>query len=327
MTPFRIALRDWDWLTPLLLGELGTEPLDELGLELQVERVPALPDLWSEPGLDAAEISLSRYCLAVADGRSEVVAVPHVLMQGFRHRCVIVAAGSEATSAADLRGGRIGLTGWPDSGNTWTRAALADDGLGLDDARWFTGRLTADHPEQDRLGGHGVPGHIEALTGTPLVERLSRGELDAVLTPFMPPGFHSPDAPWRPLYPDVRAAEAGWVRRHGFVPGHHLLGFRTGVAPEVAAAVSEVLLRSREAWRTKRAKYAETSAWLAVDLVDEARLLPPGWDTPGLAEQGPMVAEFTAQQRHQRLHPSPPQLTDLFPLDLAAPLAAGRTYR
>lgn len=324
--PLRVAVRDWDWLTPLLLGEVDLGELDRLDVELEVARVQTLPDLCTSEEYAGAEMSLSRYVSHVAAGGQDVLALPHCLMQSFRHRCIVVRRSSAIHCVRELRGGTIGLTGWQDSGNTWTRAVLAESGVGIGDARWVVGRLTERHPIEDRLGGHGAPGRIEAdPQERPLTELLTTGELDAVLTPFMPTGFFAVDSPWRLLLDDVAGAEASYADRHGFVPGIHVLAFKQTVIrdrPEVARAVSAAFADSRRIWTEKRRRYAETSMWLISDLLRESRALPTGWDLPGLEHQGPMFTAFAAQMVAQGLLEQAPAVDRLFPLDLAAEVLA-----
>lgn len=317
----RLAVRDWDHVTPLALGEVDLTPLHNRGLDLEVHRVSTLPDLAEPtgPSFDAAEVSLSRYCMSVGAGDHRVVARPHFLMQTFRHRCVIVRSDSPHTTIEELRGSTIGLTGWQDSGNTWTRALIADHGVGIEDARWVAGRLTDTHPDTDRLQGYGRPGLIDqAPVGSTLTGLLADRTLDAVMTPFMPTDFFDHPSPWRTLLPDVPAAEIAYAHRKGFVPGIHLLGFTAELImaePELTMIISDLLAESRRVWLERRRKYADTSAWLLMDLRREAHALPAGWDDRGLDRQGPMITEFLEEQRRQGLTDSTPSLADLFPLD------------
>lgn len=313
LTTHTIALRNWDWLVPWFRGEVDRTPLRKLGVELTVTAGEAVTDLWQTPGLSGAETSFSRYVRARAAGADAVWATPHFVMQGFRHRCVITRRDAGFSSARDLRGATIGLTGWADSGNTWTRAALADDGLAIADAQWRVGRLTGQHPVTDRLEGFGVPGRIAATDDTPMVDLLASGDLDAVLTPFMPPGFYSPDSRFRPLYADVPAAEIGWMRQTGCVPGHHVLAFSRATGPEVAAAISEALSESARLWRAQREKLAETSLWLAADFWRESQAVPAALLSRGLRHRAPMVRRFVAELCRQRIIDREPALHDLFP--------------
>ena len=170
--PIKIATRDWDYLTPLIFGDV---PSDRI--ELQVDRVGTLiPDLASSETYDAAEVSFSRYTSAMAEGAETIVGIPCFIMRGFRHRCIITTEASPMTRLSDLAGKRIGVTGWRDSGNTWTRAALRREGVGIEDAFWFAGRLTANHPIVDRLDGFGQPGRIEAAPGErPMTGTVGKG--------------------------------------------------------------------------------------------------------------------------------------------------------
>ncbi|WP_395672890.1 hypothetical protein [Inquilinus sp.] len=309
----RLALRDWDWVTPLALGDVRPD-----GFALAIDRVGTLPeDLATDPLYDAGEMSLSRYALGRARGEAGIVGVPHFLMRGFRHRCVITARDSGLTTLAQLAGKRIGLTGWPDSGNTWTRALLRREGIGVDDARWFLGRLTEAHPVTDRLGGFGRPGQIEAAPGErPMLELLLAGGLDAVFTPFMPPGFFEAESPFRALLPDYRGTEIAYGRAVGYVPGIHVLGIKPAVVrdhPWLPQALGEVLDESARVWAGKRVKYADTTPWILDELRRCALDLPPGWDRNGFAANERMIDDFLAEQQAQGLTPVRQSPRDLFP--------------
>ncbi|WP_460769441.1 hypothetical protein [Mariniluteicoccus flavus] len=260
---------------------------------------------------------MSQHWRARTDGDVRMVALPHILMRGFRHRCVIVRHDSPATSARDLRGTRVGLTGWPDSGNTWTRAALAADGLAIDDAQWVVGRLTNDHPVQDRLQGFGVPGRVFADPDErSLVDLLDHGDISAVLTPFMPPGFFETGSPWRPLYRDVVGAESAWFATEGFVPGMHLLGFHSDrIDATTAALISDALSDSQAMWDYKRQRYADTSPWLFAALLEATRL-GASWNHQGLPSNAAMFTEFGRQLELQGIVAQAPTLSELFPLSL-----------
>src|SRR5262245_2765992 len=185
-------------MTPLVLGDVSSERI-----EVQVDRVATLPENFAKDRrYDASEISFSRYTTGQARGDVSIFGVPNFLMRGFRHRCIITVRSSPLTRLEELKGKRIGVTGWQDSGNTWTRAAVAQAGVGIDDVHWYAGRLTEAHPIVDRLGPYARPGRIEAVPGErPMLELLQSGELDAVFTPFMPPGFFGRDSAFRHLQP------------------------------------------------------------------------------------------------------------------------------
>lgn len=296
----RLAVRDWDYLTPLALGDVASTRID-----LDVERVPTLPDLASDPRYDASEVSFSRYTTGRARGDSTIFGVPNFLMRGFRHRCVITRRDSPLERFEDLAGKRIGLTGWQDSGNTWTRAALAHAGVGIDDVFWYVGRLTADHPVVDRLGGYGRPGRIEAIADErPMMDLLDSGELDAIFTPFMPPHFFDAASPYRHVLADFRTRELSYFEELGYVPGIHILGIKADVVhahPWLARELSDMIDESQRIWTEKRRRYADTTPWIIDDLGRTAKELPSDWNASGLEANRKMIADFLSEVRRQGL--------------------------
>ncbi|MBU9477044.1 nitrate ABC transporter substrate-binding protein [Burkholderia multivorans] len=297
----RLAARDWDYLVPLALGDLQSPDFD-----LQIDRVGTLPSsIVDDSRYDASEMSFSAYSLARAAGDESIVGVPHFLMRAFRHRCIITASESPLKSIEQLAGKRIGLTGWRDSGSTWTRAILRKAGIDIGDARWFVGRLTEQHAIADRMNGFGRPGCIEPVPDErPMVELLMSGELDAICTPFMPPGFFDPSSGMRQLLADCRAAEVAYFRDVGFVPGIHILGIKPTVVreyPWLPEALSELLDASARMWLQKREKYADTTPWIIDELRQTSVDLPATWNSNGLAANRTMIAAFAGELRAQQL--------------------------
>ncbi|WP_034946617.1 substrate-binding domain-containing protein [Erwinia oleae] len=314
MVTIRLAVRDWDYFTPLALGDIKPQ-----GFHLEVDRVGTLVgDLATSTQYDAAEVSFSRYAQARAKGDDSLLALPHFLMRGFRQRCIITTQDSPVTSLDGLKGKKIGVTGWQDSGNTWTRALLYEAGVRIEDAYWFAGRLTAEHPIVDRLSGFGQPGRIEAAPGEhPLIDLLRAGELDAVFTPFMPAGFFLKDSGLRQLQPDFRQAELDYFNRVGYIPGHHLLAFRSDIAnthPGLPQALSALIEQSAALWLEKREKYADTTPWLFDDLRRTAQDLPANWNQNGFTANKKMIADFGKALYDQGLTAQCLTPDDLFPM-------------
>ena len=286
----RFAVRDWDYLTPLVLGDVASDRV-----ELLIDRVETLTDA-AGGDYDAAETSFSRYASAMAAGEDRFTGVPNFIMRGFRHRCIIVRQDSPMRVLVELRGARIGVTGWRDSGSTWTRAALRREGVGTEDALWFAGRLTAAHPITDRLGGFGRPGLIETMPDEePMIDALARRALDAVFTPFMPAGYFGQGSPFRQLLPDFVAAERAYFDDVGYIPGMHLITVKADLAaahPWLGAEISRMVDESRRIWTAKRRKYADTTPWMLDELLRCARDLPDDVEASGLAANRSMIADF-----------------------------------
>ncbi|TGQ46927.1 nitrate ABC transporter substrate-binding protein [Mesorhizobium sp. M00.F.Ca.ET.216.01.1.1] len=311
----RIATRDWDYLTPLILGDVSSPRV-----AVEVERVATLiPDLATDSNCDAAEVSFSRYVSTMAAGADSIVGVPCFIMRGFRHRCIITAEASPLERLSDLAGKRIGLTGWRDSGNTWTRAALRRAGVGVEDAYWFAGRLTSEHPISDRLDGFGRRGRIEVAPGErPMMELLAEGQLDAVFTPFMPGGFFGPASGFRQLLRDFRAAERAYFEDVGYVPGMHLVAVKASVVehhPWLPQELARLIDESQRVWTAKRRKYAETSPWIIEELLHAGRDLPPTWNDSGLAANRRMIDDFVVELHIQGIVAERMSAEALFPFE------------
>ena len=304
MTAFeqvRLAVRDWDHLVPVFTGHVRSQ-----GAPLDVQARAVTPDVLDEPGLAGGETSFSRYVRGLAAGDDRLIGLPVFVMRGFRHRCVLVRKASDFGSPADLNSldkARIGLTGWPDSGSTWTRAALRAGGLDLDRVEWSVGPLTTAEPGKDRVGGGPRPDNVRVMAaGESLTDSLASGALDAVLTPFMPPGFFRPESPFRHLYPDFRAAELAYFAETGWVPGIHLITLkRTAVArqAELPAAVLATFTRSKAVWLARRRMLADTTPWMLAELENSASVFGADWMPYGVAPNAAMTAAFCAELHAQ----------------------------
>ena len=308
-----LALRDWDYMTPLVLGDVSSPRL-----QVEVDRVGTLvSNIATDEHHDAAEMSFSRYAQMRHDGDDTVIGIPNFIMRGFRHRCIITTKESSVRHLSDLAGKKIGLTGWRDSGNTWTRAAVRREGVGVEDAMWYAGRLTAAHPITDRLDGFGRQGRIEAAPGErPMVELLRDGGLDAIFTPFMPEGFFDKASPFRQVLADYRASETAYLYDVGYVPGMHLIGIKSQIVadnPWVMEELSEMIDESQRIWLAKREKYADTTPWMIDELSRCAADLPSGWSKSGLAANERMISDFAEELYAQKIMPRRLSPADLFP--------------
>lgn len=308
----RLAVRDWDYLTPLALGDV-TSPR----LELAVNRVGTLPDrIGADTPFDAGETSFSRHMSNIAAGSTSAVGIPNFLMRGFRHQCIVTRKDSPIVKIADLAGKRIGVTGWRDSGNTWTRAILRREGIMTEDAFWYAGRLTAAHPIQDRLDGFGQPGRIEPVPAEePMMNLLAEGWLDAVFTPFMPEHFFGPASAFRQLLPNLRAAQLSYFNAVGYVPGIHLLTLDAELSAAhswLATELSGLIDESRRVWTQKRRRYADTTPFMMEEMLATANALPQGWDESGLEANRLMITDFIAEMHAQAILPRLLSIDEIF---------------
>lgn len=276
----KLAMRDWDHLTPLLLGDVKPDRL-----ELEIERVDSLPDWSMANDYHAGEVSLSEYIRGQATTGFPLRCMPHFVMRGFRHRCMLTRAGSEITRIEELAGKRIGVTGWPDTGNTWTRALLRRAGVGIDDVQWLVERLTAEYPDQRSLVG-----------------LLKDDSIDAVFTPFLPPEFFDDKSGLRFLLSDFQQEESRYFKEVGYVPGIHLLGIRPQLCddhPWIMDELSAAFDESARVWTNKRTKYGDTTPWLIDDIARMRDQLPLDWNVNGFEANEKMINDFATELYEQ----------------------------
>lgn len=310
-----VGARHWDHVVPLALGDVPDAST------IRLSRFDSTPDLWDDDvRLDASETSFSRYVRARARGDDRVTALPVFLMRGFRHRCIIVTEGSSAHTAKDLTDARIGLTGWADSGNVWTRAILREAGVDLSRVEWSVGRLTASHPVADRIGLAAPPPNVHPLRDDePLIDALQRGVLDAVMTPFMPPGLDDNESALRPLFVDPRAEERRFLESHGFVPGIHLLGVRTSVLADdrgAARRLFDAFDRAKHISAARRHKLLDVTPWQNVAFAWTTRAFGGDWMPYGLLSDMPMITAFQDELVAQGLLTTRVPIDELFPIPL-----------
>ena len=198
-----------------------------------------------DPECDAAEMSFSRYNLRVDQGKAEgIVAVPFFIMRGFRTRNIVTTDESPLESLSDLAGKRIGLSGWQDSGNTWTRALLRRIGVDCDAIHWTLSRCTekdAVEPTRGKAFWNGK-NIVHEENETPLVKLLHEGKIDAMFQAFMPQGYCSGDLGLRPVVRDFKADEIAYYNAVGYVPGIHILAFKESYVRANPWAIRELCL-------------------------------------------------------------------------------------
>jgi len=149
-----------------------------------------------------------------------------------------------------------------------------------------------------------------------MVEMLARGALDAIMTPFAPPGFYDLDSPFRTLYRDNQSAERGYFASTGYIPGIHVLAVKTAVLdadPAAAQRLVDVFAAAQTLSYQRRAKMLDVTPWQN-DAFESATAAfgedfsPIGWNA-----NATMIADFQTELVEQGLMNETLRATDLFP--------------
>lgn len=308
----KLVVKDYDHVTPLACGDVTAEGID-LTLDLQ----SSMSKFYTDLSFQAGEMSLSQYIIRTTQGERGFVGLPLFPTRAFRHRCFLVLRNSALKELTDLEGKRVGTNGWPDTGNTWSRAALREAGVDIKQIHWSLGPV--DDPTYDSLGNRPkltLPANVQLTQpGQTLKAMLLAGELDALMVPYPPQGFYEPDSPIVRLIPDYRRAEQAYARRVGFYPAHHIIALRRELfekEPWVAVSLYRAFEQSRLQWQQSRLHHAETSPWLLADLEEAMRMFGYDWQPDGVEPNRAMLKTLCREEFEQGLIDKPRDASTVF---------------
>ena len=320
MEKLRLTLGCWDYdrTRPLFDGRVQAEGI-ELRFEVARPHV-TFSRMQDTRELDVSEMSLATYVSMVGKGGCPFVAIPVALSKIFRHSCIYVRPDAGIARPEDLKGKRVGAIRYGSTGTVFMRGMLQDEyGLRAEDVRWFLGRLnTATDPiNTDR----GLPPGVAAEPLRPdqtLEGMLQAGELDALMSLYIPEAFEA-GAPWiARLFPNFKQAEQESYRRARIFPIMHTVVIRREVYdanPWVAASLYRALCEARDIavdglYDTDALRLA--LPWL-IDHVEEARrVLGADFWSYGLEANRPTWAAIGRYVAEQGLSPRVVSADELF---------------
>ena len=297
------------------LGPLFRREIPVPGMQIIGDHSLPLTAAFTGDPLPAAELSLSRYLLGLAAGDERYVGVPVYLIRGFRHRAFYCAREATYTGLADLRGQRVGVAGWFDTGNTWCRAMLVDAGVGLEEVDWYS---TVPRGPRDLLDPP-TRSSLPRSTGTPL---WSRSSLRVGSTLSCPASRRASSSP-----PMGRCV--GWSATTR--PPSATIS--TGLASTPASTFSrsaarstpnthnarrrcfDAVVASRDAWFAKNRNFTDLAPWAQVSVEEVAVVFPKDWQHHGIAtrENRAMLAAFSTAQHDQGFRTQPLTAESMFP--------------
>jgi 4,5-dihydroxyphthalate decarboxylase len=312
-TKITLVMKDYDYIAPLACGDITVQ-----GLELNLDRQTSMIVGRDDPDVSAVELSFSAYLIRLSQGNRGFMGIPFFAYRAFRHRCFYVLKDSGLDQLQNLKGKRVGTNAWPDSGNTWTRAALREQGVAIGDVQWWVGPI--DDPSYDSHGHRPeitLPPNVTSSipVGSTLLQMLLEGELDALMCPWPPKGFYQPESRIKRLIPDYRQAEQAYYGRTGIYPGQHIIGLRRAVFesnPMIAKDLYQALDESMRTWMERRRMLAETSPWLLADIEEAVDLIGYDWQPNGVGPNLHMIKTMCDEEYAQGLISTPLDATQVF---------------
>jgi 4,5-dihydroxyphthalate decarboxylase len=224
-----LACWDYDRTRPLMDGRVKPEGID---LDIQVLRPrQSFQRMLDRQEFDVSELSLASYTTLLARGKCPFVAVPVALSKIFRHSCIYVRADAGIKTPADLRGKRVGTSQWSSTGLCFMRGMLQHDyGVRSEDVHWFMGGLNSF--VEPPLIPLNLPGEIKLdflTSGQTLEAMFAAGELDALMSLYIPKLFLDGSPQIARLFPNFKEIERDYYQRTKILPIMHTVVVREDI--------------------------------------------------------------------------------------------------
>jgi 4,5-dihydroxyphthalate decarboxylase len=234
MADLKLTLACWDYDRTRALIDGRVKPR---GIELDIRILrprQAFQRMLDKQEFQVSELSLASYVALKGRGACPFVAVPVALSKIFRHSCIYVRTGAGIRTPADLTGKRVGTSQWSSTGLVFMRGMLQHDyGVRAQDMHWFMGGLNGF--VEPPLIPLNLPSDIKLdfLSGGATLEGMfAAGELDALLSLYIPKRFLEGSPSIARLFPNYKEVEQDYYRRTGIFPIMHTVVLREDVHRE-----------------------------------------------------------------------------------------------
>lgn len=269
---------------------------------------------------DAAEMSMSSYCVTLSRPDPAFVAIPVFPSRLFRHSCIFVSAKSGIERPEDLVGKRIGVPEYQMTAPVWIRGILADE-YGVDPASvtYCTGgeeqpgrdeKLKLDLPEKFRLEPIGAEQTLSRM--------LADGQIDALHTARTPSTFYSAPDKVRRLFADFVPVEQDYYRRTGIFPIMHVVAIRREIYEANRWIARSLQKAFEEAQRKVYEELLVTASlktmlpWQIAAVEHAVALLGKDWWPYGFAANRTVIDTFLRYHHEQGLSPRRLEPEELF---------------
>lgn len=312
-----LACNDYDRTRPLIDGRVKPE-----GIELSVfvlKPRQLFPRMLDHQEFDVAELSLGSHAALIARGDSPFVAIPVPVSRVFRHSCIYVRNGAGIHTPQDLKGKRVGTTQYGATAVVMMKGILHDDyGVAPRDMQWIVGGLTK--PVEKPLIPLNLTKDIslEFAAGKSLEDMFAAGELDALISIYIPRLFLSGWPGITRLFPDFKTREQDYFHRTGIFPIMHIVALRKPLFeahPWIAASLYRAFVEARD--MAIQALYdtdalVSTLPWLIDHVEESRRVLGHDYWPYGLEPNRPTLQALCRYVHDQGLAPRVVSPEELF---------------
>lgn len=280
MGKMRLTLACWDYdrTRALQEGRVEVEGVDLTYLPLRVEETFWRMLRYQE--FDACELSVGSYLIAREKGHPQFVAIPVFPSRAFRHSCIFINTGSGIQEPQDLVGKRVGVPEYQMTMAIWVRGILQHNyGVPPEKIKWFTGGQ--EKPGRMDKVKHDLPPSIDIRpigSEQTLSSMLENGEIDALMSTYLPSPFVRRSPKVRRLIPNFREVEREYYRRTGIFPVMHTVVLREDVYrryPWVAQSLYKAFSEAKRHCQESMYDFSALKymlAWSIADMEEEREI-------------------------------------------------------
>jgi 4,5-dihydroxyphthalate decarboxylase len=320
MPDLKLTLACWNYdrTRALIDGRVKPEGID-LDIKLLRPR-QTFQRMLDDREFEVSELSLASYAALKGRGECPFVAIPVALSKIFRHSCIYVRTDAGIKTPADLKGKRVGTSQYSSTALVFMRGMLQHDhGVAPSDMHWFMGGLSTfteqpliplDLPDDVRLDFLPPGQTLEAM--------FEAGELDALLSIYIPSLFLKGSPRIARLFPSFKQVEQDYYRRTGIFPIMHTVVLREDVYKAHPWAAKSIYQAFRAAKDLAIEGLYDTDAlqlalpWL-LDYVEESwRVFGKDFWSYGLEPNRPTLAAIGRYVHEQGLSPRVVSPDELF---------------
>ena len=273
---------------------------------------------------DISEMSISSWMIINSKGDKTWTGLPVFTTRRFFHTEILVRKDSGIESPADLKGKRVGVPEYQQTGALWSRGVLQNEfGVAPWDMEFWMER-TPDISHGAATGFTPPPG--VTINQIPKEKNIGSmmlsGELQATLMYLMDPNLvdrskadlhNHPDI--RPLFPDPRAEGARYYQKTGIYPINHGMVVRREIAEKHPWVVLNLLKAFEQANEVANARrMAHVEYYLNAGLVpaEAEEGLKTAIISHGVRQNRRTLETAAQYSFEQGLTPQPAKLEDLF---------------
>jgi len=309
MPKLQLSLACWDYdrTRALADGSVRPEGVDLVYHNLYVEET--FFRMLRNREFDAAEMSLSSYCVSLMREEPAFVAIPIFPSRFFRHSCIFVSAKGGVREPKDLAGKKIGVPEYQMTAPVWIRGILQDE-YGVDPAspEYFTGG--EEEPGRDEKLKLDLPAKFRLTPIGPkqtLARMIADGELDAMHAARTPSSFHTRPGTVRRLFENYVEVEKAYYRKTKIFPIMHTVVIRRELYEKnrwIALSLYKAFVQAqRRTYETLGTTMALTAMlpWQAAHVEEARRELGEDWWPYGFEPNRHVLETFLRYHHEQGL--------------------------